>query len=248
MDITMPVAEDLCDEELTLFEENYEEIFSLKLKIFKLHTDKLYGLNVNQHLQQEIKKAKEDIVKVQARTTMQNHLQKIESCNNSFRAVDIFLQFKLDLVEKEIKYYQEVKLETVDEKCGTLEREIERLENKQINIIHVLMDNNHHKREGYLLEIMGSFAENVAKLLVNQPIDEDELKVALCIFEIQNEEIDDCDYKNFELGLYKAGVPEQSNAYRKIVDETSDLESEVKTIRESLNFRSTLRTIQRLTN
>ena len=42
---------------------------------------------------------------------------------------------------------------------------------------------------------MGSFAENVAKLVVNQPINEDELEVALCIFEIQYEEIDDCNYK-----------------------------------------------------
>ena len=36
MDITRPVAEDLYDEELTLFKEDYEEIHTLQLKITKL--------------------------------------------------------------------------------------------------------------------------------------------------------------------------------------------------------------------
>ena len=76
---------------------------------------------------------------------MQNNLQKVESCNNSSQVVDIFLRLKLDLVEKEIMYYQEVQLETVEEKSRTLQREIERLENRQNKIMHVLMDKNHHK-------------------------------------------------------------------------------------------------------
>ena len=51
MDNTMPVAEDLYDEELTLFKKDYEELHTLQLKITKLHTSRLYGLNKKQQFQ-----------------------------------------------------------------------------------------------------------------------------------------------------------------------------------------------------
>ena len=56
MNIAMPLAEDLNDKELTLFSEKYKEIHTLKFKIFELHTAKLYGLDINQQLQQQIDK------------------------------------------------------------------------------------------------------------------------------------------------------------------------------------------------
>ena len=47
MDIAISIAEDLNDEELALFNENYKEIHNLELKIFELCMAKLYSLNTN---------------------------------------------------------------------------------------------------------------------------------------------------------------------------------------------------------
>ena len=216
------------------------------LLIFKLYTDKLYSLNTHQNHQREFEKATGDIVKVQARTTMQNHLQKIKSCNTGSRAVDILLRGKFDLLEKQIKHYQEVQFKIAEKESEALDRKFERLKKKQIKIMHVLHDTNHHTRAEYLLEIVANFTENVAKLLVNQPIDDDELKVTLCIFQTQYYDVDDYDFEIFELILSKRRVGAESSDYRKIEDKISNLKKEREKIVESLEFQSCLRTIQKL--
>ena len=108
MDIAMPVTTDLYDEEVALFEDNYKEISILELKVFKLNTRKIYSQNENQHIQQEIRQASLDIVKILARTRMQNCMEKIKNNGNSSRAVDVSLRLSLDLIEKEIKYCQKI--------------------------------------------------------------------------------------------------------------------------------------------
>ena len=97
----MQLAEDLNDEELTLFNVNYKEIHNFELKIFELDMAKLYGLNRNQQLQQEIKKAEGEKIDILAGTTMQNCMLKIKKFGISSRAVDVFLRLSLDLVKKE---------------------------------------------------------------------------------------------------------------------------------------------------
>ena len=246
----MPVAEDLSVEELELFKDNYKEIHILELKIFQLYTGKFCGLRINQHSQQQIDQADGEILEILARTKMQSIMQKITRCGNSSRSVDVILRLSLELVEKEIKHCRIVHFEVVKKKkeLKTLEREIERLENKKIEIMHVIHDTNHSKRADYLLEIVKHFARRVAKQLVREPINDDELKVALCIFEIQYHKVDSCNKQMLKLELSKEFKIHGSIAYKHIVNEMEDLDIEIEIHRESLVLRSCLRTIQRLTN
>ena len=113
MNIEMLVAENLSLEELSVFTENCEELMFLEMKIFKFYTDKLYGLNLNQHLQQETEKAEEWVEKVLARTTMQFYMQKMKICNKNSRAVHVLLRLLLDLLKNKINYYREVQFKVV---------------------------------------------------------------------------------------------------------------------------------------
>ena len=244
----MSVAEDLYDEELTLFKENYEEITCLGLKIFKLKTSTLFGLNTNQQLQQQIDQAEGDIVKVLARTTMQNCLQKIKSCNTGSRALDVILRLSLDLLENKINYGREVQCKVVEEESETLEKEIETIESNKIEMMNVLNDENHPERSFYLANVVENVAENVVELLVNNPIDDDELKVALSVFEIHYGNIDVLDYEILEQKLSKKLLPAESMVYSEIPEILSNLEADEEAYRDSCGFRSCLRTIQRLTN
>ena len=168
---------------------------------------KLYDLSKIQQFNQQMDQAEEEIVEVLARTTMQGWMQKIERCGKSSRAVDVFLQLSLDLAEKQIKHYRKVEFKVVGEESGTFEREIRRFENTKMEIVLVSNDINHPKRKDYLFEMVENIARNVAKILVNQPIDDDQLKVALCIFEIHNNEVDLYDYQIAELKFSKEREP-----------------------------------------
>ena len=93
-----------------------------------------------------------------------------------------------------------------------------------------------------------NIAQNMAELLVNQPIDDDDLKVTLCIFEIQHFKVDFCNYEIVQRSLSLEREPRGIIAYENILHEIANLETEVRNYRESLELRSCLRTIQRLTN
>ena len=116
---------------------------------------------------------------------MQSFLKKIETRGSSSRAVDVLLQLSLELIEKQIKHCREVQFKVVEEESGEFERQIGCFESKKIEVLHALKDSNHPKREDYLYKMVKNIARNVAKLNANQPIDDDELKVVLCIFETQ---------------------------------------------------------------
>ena len=244
----MPVAENLSEEELTLFEGHYEELMFLELKIFKLSRDKLYGINANRDLQQVTNKVGAEYVKVVARSTMQTCLQKVKNCNNSSRAVDVALRLSLDFLKRKLNHLQEVQLQVVEKGFGTIEKEIEILENKQIKFVNVLHEINHPKRANYLLVLVQSFAENVAKVLAIDPVDDDELKVALCTFELYYRKLDLCSYEILEQKLSKGRVPAESVAYRKMLKSISSLKTFQKSCHNSYEFRLCLRTFKRLTN
>ena len=70
MDTAGPVANDLCDEELTLFKAGYKKIHSLELRILKLHTAKLYDRGEIRQFRQQIDHAEGEIVKILSKTTM----------------------------------------------------------------------------------------------------------------------------------------------------------------------------------
>ena len=244
----MSVTGDLNDEELTLFKRNFKEINILELKISKLFMAKWYDTSNIHKFCQQMDQAEDEIIEVLAQTTMQNCMQKIESYGKSSRAVDVFLQLSLDLVKKQIKHCQEVQVNIFEEESENFERKLQSFENKKIEIVFVLNDTNHPKRDDYLFEMVENIAQSVAKLLVNETIDDDELKVALCIFELQYEKLDLNDYLILGLKLSKGREPYESIAHKNILDEISNLEMFGEVFRESVEFRSRLRTIQRLTN
>ena len=76
-----------------------------------------------------------------------------------------------------------------------LERQIRDFEKKKIEIVLVLNDGKFPKRKDYLLEMVNNIARKVARLLANHPRDYDEVKVVLCMFEIQYYKIDDWKYQ-----------------------------------------------------
>ena len=243
----MQVALDLCDEELTLFKENYEEINTLQLKILKLYTAKRHDPSKIRQFRQQIDQAEGEIVEVLARTKMQNCLRKIDSCDDSSRAVDVFLRLSLDLVKKQVKHCQEVQIKCDVEASGISERQIGHYEKKKTEIEIVLYDGNHPKRKDYLFKIVWNIARNVAQLNANHSIDDNELKVALCIFEIQCDKLDDWKYRIEKLKISKLRERRESIEYKNIKDEISSLETNGETYRKSIEFRSCLRTIRRLT-
>ena len=239
----MSVAENLSVEELTLFTENCVELMSFEMKIFKLSKDKLYGLDINQDLKQETEKAEEGSAKVLARTTMQTCMQKMKSCNNNSRAVDVILRILLDLLENKINHYREVQFKVVENYSRKIENKIKVLQDNQVKIVNKLHDINHPERAYYLDSMVRHFAENVAKILVIDPIDDDELKVALCMFELYYKKLDWYYYQILEQKLSKGRVPAESIAYRKILNNISNLETDVEVCRNSYKIWSCLRTI-----
>ena len=178
---------------------------------------------------------------------MQKCMLKIQSFGNSSRAVVVFLRLSLDLVEKVINHCQVNRFKIV-EKETELEENIKCLEKSKIEIHVLLKDDKHSNRKSFYDEMVANIAYNVANLLVNQPIDNDDLKVALCIYEIYCEKIDFGIYKIVQLKLCKGRESRESIAYENTCEEISVLQADGKTLRESLQFRSCLRTIQRLTN
>ena len=248
MDVATPVTENLYDEELALYKENLKEINALKLKIFQLYTAKLCDLSIKREINKKIEQAEGEIVKILARTTMQNCMQKIDNCNNSSPAVDVFLQLSLELVEKQIKHCREVQLKVLEEESGTLEGEIGNFEKMKVEILLVINDANHPKRKDYLFEIVHNITLNVADLLVNHPIDDDNLKVALCLFELLYDQVDECDYEIVMLKICRRRHSRESIAYANYQNEISELKKRKKQLRESLAFRACLRTNQRLTD
>ena len=248
MDFAMSVAGELYAVELTLIKENFKEINNLELKKFKLNTNKSYGLNTNQELQQKIDQADVEIKEVRARTTRQICMQKVEGFDNSSRVLDAFLRLSLDLVEKKIVYCREIQFKISEKEQKTLKREIGLLESKAFKIVLLLNDTNHPDRKLYSLEMVRNFAWIVAKLLVNQPIEDDELKMALYMFEIKFHKVDFCNYQIVKLILSKGRELRDSIAYKNIANEISILDIEGSSHRESNELRSSLRTIQRLTN
>ena len=178
---------------------------------------------------------------------MQNCMLKIQTFGNSSRAVVVFLRLSLDLVEKVINHCQVNRFKIV-EKETELEENIKCLEKSKIEIHVLLKDDKHSNRKSFYDEMVANIAYNVANLLVNQPIDNDELKVALCVYEIYCEKIDFGIYKIVQLKLCKGRESRESITYENTCEEISVLQEDGKTLRESLQFRSCLRTIQRLTN
>ena len=235
---------DIKDEELALFKENFKEIDNLLLKILKLNTAKLYSQN--EHNQQQIHQARLEIVKIFASTRIQNCMEKIKSCGNSSRAVDVLLRLKLDLIEKEIEHCREIQLKVVEDEPGQLERQIKFLEDKKIQVELAITDANHPYREHCLHAFDMVIAKNVAKLNAFQPIDDDDLKVALCIFEIQYQKINFCWRQIFKLKLYKDRKPLERHG--NILYEISKVKKDTDNYRDSFELRSCFRTIKRLTN
>ena len=199
----MSPTEDTYVDVLATFKQSYEKINVLELKIYKLFTAKLYGNSNKRELQQKIDQAEEEIIAISASTAMQKCIGKIKNYGKSSRAVDVYLQFWLDLREKQIKHCQELQLEVIEKEPGTLQQQVEYAEKKKIEIKHLLKNHNHHQREVYLFDMVKNFAKNVADLLVNQRIDDDELKVAICIFEIYQDKQDWFNYKITLLKLSK---------------------------------------------
>ena len=90
----MAVAEDLYDEELTLFEENFKEINILELKICKLYTAKLLSQNITQNHQQEIAQAEGEIIEVLGRTTIQSCMKKLKVLAVALEQLTSFLDYR----------------------------------------------------------------------------------------------------------------------------------------------------------
>ena len=247
-DIAMSVTEELYDEVLTLFKNNCEEINVLKLKMYKLYTDEMYGLTTNGKLQQQIHQLQGEILRVLARTTMQSCMQKIKNIDNSSGAVNVFVRLSLELVEKKMKHCREIQFKVVEKEPGTLAREYERLENEKMEIELVLKDANHPERGKCLIEMVKNIAKTVAKLNFDPAADDDELKVALCLFELHYDMVDFYKLKIEGLKCCKEREPRESISHENILNEILNHETAEKHHRESTEFRSCLRTIRRLTN
>ena len=236
----MPADDDLDDKELTLFKENYEEINIIELKIFEFQ--RYSGLDFDEQIDQ----AEEEILEIKARTTMQNCMQKIESFGNSSRAVDAFVRISLDLIEMEIKHCRDVPLQVAEEE--SIKREMENLEARKIKTELVLNDANHPERKEYYFQMVKNIASTMPMVLDYCPVHDEQLKIALCIFEIQYRKVDIINIEIVLLKLSKERELHESIAYKNIVDEISDLELKREIQRESLQFRSSLRRVQRLTS
>ena len=236
----MPAYDDLDDKELTLFKENYEEINIIELKIFEFQ--RYSGLDFDEQIDQ----AEEEIIEIQARTEMQNCMQKTESFGNSSRAVDAFVRISLDLIEMEIKHCRDVPLQVAEEE--SIKREMENLEARKIKTEFVLNDASHPERKKYYIQMVQNIAVTLPMVLDDCPVHDEQLKIALCIFEIHYRKVDIINIEIVKLTLSKERELHESSAYKHIIDEISDLELEKEIHRESLQFRSSLRRIQRLTN
>ena len=154
---------------------------------------------------------------------MQSCLQKIKIFGPSSRAGDVSLQLSIDHVEKLRKHCRKSHFE-VFEKETEIEGKIKCLEKSTILFDLVLKDANDRSREYFYNVMVENIAQNVAELLVNQPIDYDELRVALCIFEKYCEKIDIYNHKIIQLRLSIRHEPHKYNEYENTREEISILE------------------------
>ena len=222
-------------EEVILFKENFEYINILELKLFKLSMLLSYNSNGNHaQLERDSKQVRRQLSDFRASTSLQKSFAMIRTNGKCTEAVILFREQFLNLKKSAINHCREKNLYIPQKELEKLKKDYRRI--KIAN-------------EDYFTTILfTNMATIVWDQLVQKPNDDDELKVALCSFEIYHNKLDYFQDKinqlTIDINRINCNSPEHHQIERKIVLMIKKRD----TVLNSFEARSCLRSIRRLTN
>ena len=222
-------------DEVILFKENLESQKVLELELFKLSMLLSYNSEGNlAQLERESKQVRRQLHDIVASTASQKCLAMFRTNDKCTEAVIMLRNQFLNLKKMAINYCRK-------EKLYIPQKEIENLEN-DCKGIKTASDN-------YFRNILfTNMATVVWDQLVQKPIDNEELKVALFSFEIHHNKINKLQDKINQLYLDINRMQRHRQAYFNMELEIAKLNKLKASCLKLFSFRSCLRTIRRLTN
>ena len=220
---------------INLLKEKLEIITFLEFKLFKLSMLLSYDPKENlAELGRESKQVARQAFDFQASTEMQKCLAMLKTEDKHTEAIIILREQILNLKKSQINHCRE-------EKFYIPQNEIEKLEN-DYKIFESTNENI------WISSLFSNMATVVWDQLVQKPIDDEELKVALCSFEIHFNKIYNLHDNINQLSLNFNRMQGNSKAYNHFISEIASMNELQVSFLNSFSLRSSLRTIRRLTN